>query len=212
MKITNTSSKLLIAKNPSAPLDADRQYLEINFLTNLVYNYSSNKQESKYYKNLGTTTQTITGQSYSISASIDIDLSEEAHIFLIDLARKRDIFLMNNNWLKIFEPLFPEEQEAGYSFGKCVLEFKNNFPSGPIDEIVKLEFDIFPQDDIWEYVPAVPKKDLEIDTSIPEKDSKVDTSIPEKDSEVDTSIPEKDPEISNNSKLKFKKKNIDQNE
>lgn len=154
MKITNTSSKLLIAKNPSAPLDADRQYLEINFLTNLVYNYSSNKQESKYYKNLGTTTQTITGQSYSISASIDIDLSEEAHIFLIDLARKRDIFLMNNNWLKIFEPLFPEEQEAGYSFGKCVLEFKNNFPSGPIDEIVKLEFDIFPQDDLWIYTPA----------------------------------------------------------
>ena len=154
MKQTNAKAKIQIALAPEAPSIQDKMFADLEFITNFVFNQAPSKQESKYFKNGGATTQTITGISYSASISINVDSSNEVHQYLMNIVRKRDILSMNNQWIKLIEPLFDGEIEAGFSVGKSVIEFKNNFPSGNIDELIKLEFDIFPQDDLWIYTPA----------------------------------------------------------
>ena len=118
------------------------------FVTDFVFSQAPSKQGSKYFKNGGATNQTITGISYSASLSIDVDSSDEVHQNLMNIVRIGDILSMKNQWIKLIEPLFDGEIQAGFSIGKSVIEFKNNFPSGNIDELIKLEFDIFPQDDL----------------------------------------------------------------
>lgn len=154
MKITNTKAKIQIALAPTALQVEDKMFSDLEFITNFVSNQSPSKQESKYFKNGGATTQTITGISYSATVSIDIDSTNEVHQYLMNIVRNRDINSMNNQWVKLIEPLFDGEVEAGFSIGKSAIEFKNNFPSGNVDELIKLEFDIFPQDDLWIYTPA----------------------------------------------------------
>ena len=154
MKITNTKAKIQIALAPTALQVEDKMFSDLEFITNFVSNQSPSKQESKYFKNGGATTQTITGISYSATVSIDIDSTNEVHQYLMNIVRNRDINSMNNQWVKLIEPLFDGEVEAGFSIGKSAIEFKNNFPSGNVDELIKLEFDIFPQDELWIYTPA----------------------------------------------------------
>lgn len=154
MKQTNAKAKIQIALAPEAPSIQDKMFADLEFITNFVFNQAPSKQESKYFKNGGATTQTITGISYSASITIDVESSNEVHQYLMNIVRNRDISSMNNQWIKLIEPLFDGEIEAGFSIGKSVIEFKNNFPSGNIDELIKLEFDIFPQDDLWIYTPA----------------------------------------------------------
>ena len=154
MKITNTKAKIQISLAPTALQIEDKMFADLEFITNFVFNQAPSKQESKYFKNGGATTQTITGISYSATVTIDVDSTNEVHQYLMNIVRNRDINSMNNQWVKLIEPLFDGEVEAGFSIGKSVIEFKNNFPSGNVDELIKLEFDIFPQDDLWIYTPA----------------------------------------------------------
>lgn len=151
MKITNTKAKIQIALAPTAINIEDKMFSDLEFVTNFVITNSPSKQESKYFKNGGATTQTITGISYSATVSIDIDSTNEVHQYLMNIVTSREISSMNNQWVKLFEPLFDDTIEPAFSMGKSVFEFKNNFPSGNVDELVKLEFDIFPQDDLWTY-------------------------------------------------------------
>lgn len=154
MKITNAKAKIQISLAPTALQIEDKMFADLEFITNFVFNQAPSKQESKYFKNGGATTQTITGISYSATVTINVDSTNEVHQYLMNIVRNRDINSMNNQWVKLIEPLFDGEVEAGFSIGKSVIEFKNNFPSGNVDELIKLEFDIFPQDDLWIYTPA----------------------------------------------------------
>lgn len=200
MKQTNAKAKIQIALAPEAPSIQDKMFADLEFVTNFVFNQAPSKQESKYFKNGGATTQTITGISYSASLTIDVDSSNEVHQYLINIVRKRDILAMNNQWIKLIEPLFDGEIEAGFSIGKSVIEFKNNFPSGNIDELIKLEFDIFPQDDLWTYTP--PTKSIVLETQ-PNFDENIDAN--DEPSEMPTTLESKN-ENKNSKDIKEKQK------
>ena len=200
MKQTNAKAKIQIALAPEAPSIQDKMYADLEFITNFVFNQAPSKQESKYFKNGGATTQTITGISYSASITIDVESSNEVHQYLMNIVRNRDISSMNNQWIKLIEPLFDGEVEAGFSIGKSVIEFKNNFPSGNIDELIKLEFDIFPQDDLWTYTPATTSIVLETQ---PNFDENIDAN--DESPEMPTTLESKN-ENKNSKDIKEKQK------
>ena len=200
MKQTNAKAKIQIALEPEAPSIQDKMFADLEFITNFVFNQAPSKQESKYFKNGGATTQTITGISYSASITIDVESSNEVHQYLMNIVRNRDISSMNNQWIKLIEPLFDGEVEAGFSIGKSVIEFKNNFPSGNIDELIKLEFDIFPQDDLWTYTPATTSIVLETQ---PNFDENIDAN--DEPSEMPTTLESKN-ENKNSKDIKEKQK------
>lgn len=200
MKQTNAKAKIQIALEPEAPSIQDKMFADLEFITNFVFNQAPSKQESKYFKNGGATTQTITGISYSASITIDVESSNEVHQYLMNIVRNRDISSMNNQWIKLIEPLFDGEIEAGFSIGKSVIEFKNNFPSGNIDELIKLEFDIFPQDDLWTYTP--PTTSIVLETQ-PNFDENIDAN--DEPSEMPTTLESKN-ENKNSKDIKEKQK------
>ena len=200
MKQTNAKAKIQIALAPEAPSIQDKMFADLEFITNFVFNQAPSKQESKYFKNGGATTQTITGISYSASITINVESSNEVHQYLMNIVRNRDISSMNNQWIKLIEPLFDGEVEAGFSIGKSVIEFKNNFPSGNIDELIKLEFDIFPQDDLWTYTPATTSIVLETQ---PNFDENIDAN--DEPSEMPTTLESKN-ENKNSKDIKEKQK------
>ncbi len=200
MKQTNAKAKIQIALAPEAPSIQDKMFADLEFITNFVFNQAPSKQESKYFKNGGATTQTITGISYSASITIDVESSNEVHQYLMNIVRNRDISSMNNQWIKLIEPLFDGEVEAGFSIGKSVIEFKNNFPSRNIDELIKLEFDIFPQDDLWTYTPATTSIVLETQ---PNFDENIDAN--DEPSEMPTTLESKN-ENKNSKDIKEKQK------
>ncbi|MCU9934775.1 hypothetical protein NWE61_06910 [Mycoplasmopsis felis] len=102
-----------------------------------------------YFHNLGESTSITTGVSKSLSVSIDFDNSDEAHKYLLNLLLG-DIYLTNSQFIKLDIRTISKTTGKHITVsGKATINFKNHFPSGNADEIQKLEFDIFPQDNKW---------------------------------------------------------------
>ena len=59
MKQTNAKAKIQIALEPEAPSIQDKMIGDLEFITNFVCNQAPSKQESKYFKNGGATTQKV---------------------------------------------------------------------------------------------------------------------------------------------------------
>lgn len=148
MKRTNAQlSKLLIAIDPTQADDQNRNYQQICDSTSITLNVSYNKQDSTYFCNNGETTSTITGRTQSLSVSIDFDNSKEAHKYLKTLLIS-DAFAGNNQYVRL-ELQLDEDNSWTTLSGKSCIQFKSAPPSGSPTELVKIEFDIFPQDSAW---------------------------------------------------------------
>ncbi|MBN0919432.1 phage tail tube protein [[Mycoplasma] gypis] len=159
---TNNGNKLYIATYPepsTTPETAD--YKLLNFVTDFKFNYSVKKEDRTYFHNNGLTTSLITGGSQSLSVSVDYDADDQLHQYLVYLLTN-DPTKSNNQFIKIE---FNDEikrttsavslNEKGLILkGKAVLLFKNSIPNGSANEIIKLQFDILPQDNKWDITKA----------------------------------------------------------
>ncbi|MHA3795761.1 phage tail tube protein [Mycoplasma sp. HF14] len=155
---TNNGNKLLIALYPTTSTTKDTaQYEELKFITELKLNYSSKKEDRNYFHNGGETTSIITGKSSSLSVSVDYDNTNELHQYLVHLLISEP-YKCNNQFIKLelngvnkATASSSKNQAVTTLSGKAVIQFKNGIPSGNVDDLVKLQFDIIPQDDKWEY-------------------------------------------------------------
>ncbi|WP_322911065.1 phage tail tube protein [Mycoplasmopsis felis] len=146
---TNAGNRLYIATVPLGSTDEEKKYKEITSITALKFNYSPKKEDRMYFHNLGESTSITTGVSKSLSVSIDFDNSDEAHKYLLNLLLG-DIYLTNSQFIKLDIRTISKTTGKHITVsGKATINFKNHFPSGNADEIQKLEFDIFPQDNKW---------------------------------------------------------------
>ncbi|MFV8418509.1 phage tail tube protein [Mycoplasma sp. VS299A] len=155
---TNNGNKLYIALYPTdSTTKENAQYTELKFITELKLNYSSKKEDRNYFHNAGETTSIITGKSTSLSVSVDYDSSDELHQYLIHLMTSAP-YKCNNQFIKLeldgikkATETSSKNQAVTNLLGKAVIQFKNGIPSGNVDELIKIQFDIIPQDDKWEY-------------------------------------------------------------
>ncbi|MFV8478109.1 phage tail tube protein [Mycoplasma sp. B6400] len=155
---TNNGNKLYIALYPTdSTTKENAQYTELKFITELKLNYSAKKEDRNYFHNKGETTSIITGKSTSLSVSVDYDNSNELHQYLIYLMTCEP-YKCNNQFIKLeldgvnkATATSSKNQAVTSLLGKAVIQFKNGIPSGNVDELVKIQFDIIPQDDKWEY-------------------------------------------------------------
>lgn len=144
MKKTNSAiSVLKIALSPQETLITDKNFQRLCDATSCDLSTSYKKQDSNYYHNNGETTSTITGRSMSLSVSIDYDSSNDVHKYLKDLIIG-DFTRCNEQFIQL-EIAFDELRTTIIS-GKTCFHFKSIPPSGAPDELIKIEFDIFPQD------------------------------------------------------------------
>lgn len=150
----NAKSKLYIALDPTAATEAEMNYTLICFNDEVLFTTSMNKVDKKYFCNGGATTSIVTGYSHELAVSIDYINSNPAHKYLLSLLNNVDFSKVNNQYFKIEYPLFEGEYTPLNYSGKSCIQFKNNIPSGAADELVKLTFSIFPQDDPWKITPA----------------------------------------------------------
>lgn len=145
----NAKSKLYIALNPAGITDVDKKYSLICFNDEVLFTTSMNKVDKKYFCNGGATTSIITGYSNELAVSLDYINENEAHKYLLGLLNNVDFSNVNNQYFKIEYPLFDGELTPLNYSGKSCIQFKNNIPSGAADELIKLTFSIFPQDEPW---------------------------------------------------------------
>ncbi len=143
-KIINAKSQLFICVDPTNNTD-DSTYKEVCSATQFQFNTTLKKQDSTYFCNGGETTSTIVGRTQTASVSIDFDESDEAHLYLYKLLTG-NFASANNQYIKVKLPLREGQTTPDTYEGKCCLEFKSGIPSGAADELVKIEFDIHPQD------------------------------------------------------------------
>ncbi|WP_322902034.1 phage tail tube protein [Mycoplasmopsis felis] len=146
---TNAGNRLYIATVPLGSTDEEKKYKEITSITALKFNYSPKKEDRMYFHNLGESTSITTGVSKSLSVSLDFDNNNEAHKYLLNLLLG-DIHLTNSQYIKLdIRTISKTIGKHLVVSGKATLNFKNHFPSGSADELQKLEFDIYPQDNKW---------------------------------------------------------------
>lgn len=155
MSVTiNAKAKLYVALNPTGADDDAKNYQEICASTECLFNTTFNKVDKTYFCNGGDTTSVITGRTNSITVSIDVDKTLQAHQYLIGLLQSQDFSVLNNQYFKIVQPLLDGETSPATASGKSCIQFKNNIPSGAANEVATLSFDIFPQDEPWTLQPA----------------------------------------------------------
>lgn len=143
MKQINANVSLKIAKNPLAENLDDKEFLELNeSATQITYNMSVSKQDLKYYSNGGETTSIITGRQQSLSISIDYDSEDPLHVYLMNLCLNKDFNSSNNQYIMLVPPGNIKKK----IYGKACFQFKTAAPNAEADQLIKLEFDIFPQD------------------------------------------------------------------
>lgn len=143
MKIVNANTSLKIALNPLENDLNNKNFRELNeSATQITYNMSVSKQDMKYYSNGGETTSIITGRQQSLSISIDYDADDDLHKYLMNLCINQDFNKSNNQYIM----LTPPNGIGKKIHGKACFQFKNAVPNGDADQLIKLEFDIFPQD------------------------------------------------------------------
>lgn len=141
---TNASAELYIANQPTQSSLEDKDFKQICLSTEVILNVSYNKVDKNYFCDMGETTGIITGKTVSATVSIDLDLSKEGHKYLYDLYHNPDFSQVNNQYIKIVEPLLDGQTTATYIHGKAAIMFKNGLPSGAPNEIAKLDFDLIP--------------------------------------------------------------------
>lgn len=145
----NATSRLFIALVPDGADENAKQLSEICLSTECVFNKSMNKTDKTYFCNGGETTAIITGSTSSLTVSIDFDITKPAHKYLYSLMTSSDFTKCNGQYIKIQYPLFEGEATPASVEGLCCIQFKNDIPSGAPNELIKISFDIFPQDSPW---------------------------------------------------------------
>lgn len=151
MKRTNSQlSQLFIALNPNEEDMENKNFQRLCDATSTSLNVSYKKQDSNYFCNEGETTSIITGRSYSLSVSIDYDPTKESHKYLKGLLIG-SVNECNNQWIQLELRLDEDSNTITTLQGKSSIQFKSMPPSGNPDELSKLEFDIFPQDERWNW-------------------------------------------------------------
>lgn len=144
-KIINAKSKFYISTDPTNS-SLDSTYKPVCDATSITFNVSYKKQDSTYFCNGGEVTSTTTGRTQTLSVSIDYDDTNEAHKYLLGLLIDQDFSKCNNQQIKLELPLMDGESTPTTYTGKACIQFKNGIPSGAADELIKLEFDVAPQD------------------------------------------------------------------
>ncbi|WLP85286.1 phage tail tube protein [Mycoplasma seminis] len=155
---TNNGNKLHIALYPNETTTATTaQFHELKYITELKLNYSSKKEDRNYFHNGGETTSIITGKTTTLSVSIDYDPNDELHQYLVYLLTSEPN-KCNNQFIKLeidgvnkATSATAKNIKVATLKGKATIQFKNGIPSGAVDELIKLQFDILPQDDKWIY-------------------------------------------------------------
>ena len=151
MKRTNSQlSQLFIALNPNEEDMENKNFQRLCDATSTSLNVSYKKQDSNYFCNEGETTSIITGRSYSLSVSIDYDPTKESHKYLKRLLIG-SVNECNNQWIQLELRLDEDSNTITTLQGKSSIQFKSMPPNGNPDELSKLEFDIFPQDERWNW-------------------------------------------------------------
>lgn len=145
--LINAKAELFIATVPTADTDDARQFEKVCLSTECVFNKTMNKVDKTYFCNGGETTSIITGNTSSLTVSIDFDITKKAHKYLYDLLMSQDFNACNGQYIKIVYPLFEGQTTPAKVEGKACIQFKNDIPSGAANEIIKISFDIFPQDE-----------------------------------------------------------------
>jgi len=151
MLILNSKAvKLYIATTPDVE---NKNYSLLIGSTTMTTNLVHNATEQNYFSNMGYTTKIITGGALSISVGIDYNKDDPVHLYLMKLALG-DFGLCNNQYVA-FE-LINIADTTTYITGKTAIQFKVIPSSGAANELVKLEFDLFPQDVNWETTTTSP--------------------------------------------------------
>lgn len=150
MKITNASTKLLIALQPEQTQDANRQYEELKDITELSNNFGLTKADKVYYHNGGDQTSIITGRQVSLAVTCDFDETNNVHVYLRRLLFNQDFTKLNNQYIKLEIPNI-ETNKKNVVKGKCCFSFNKGMPSGSPTDIQSLSFEIYPMDDAFTF-------------------------------------------------------------
>lgn len=145
----NAKASIYIATVPEGETDDAKKFEKICLSTECLFNKSMNKVDKTYFCNGGETTSIITGSTSSLTVSIDFDITKKAHKYLYDLLTNQDFSVCNGQFIKIEYPLFSGQTTPATISGKACIQFKNDIPSGAANELIKISFDIFPQDSAW---------------------------------------------------------------
>ncbi|VEU66196.1 Uncharacterised protein [Mesomycoplasma conjunctivae] len=147
MLATNYVASLYIALAPEH--NSAKQFKPLVNIKELKNNFSTKKEDKNYFHNKGSTTSVVTGTTLSLSVSIDIDFSNDLHVYLLSLIKASDPLKLNNQLIKLViqdTNTTNTNKLSTVISGKASFGMKNYLPSGNADEIIKLDFDIFPQD------------------------------------------------------------------
>ncbi|WGI36482.1 hypothetical protein [Mesomycoplasma lagogenitalium] len=137
--------------NPNGSTEAEKNFQEIKFMTDLHNNTSHKIEKREYYHNKGETTSRVVGKEQSLSIEVDLTLSLPSHRYLFDLFVSSADDL-NNQYMRLeLHAINREDNKYAIIMGKCMIKFNDGIPSGKPTEITKMKLDIAPQDYTWVY-------------------------------------------------------------
>mgnify|MGYP007127201988 CR=1 FL=1 len=143
---TNSQDRILIDITPENDTST---YRVLHNLTEFKFNLTHSKTDRKYFHNLGDTTSIITGRTKTITLTFDVDTNDDLHKYLLKLLTG-SISALNNQKIKLQTFVHYEDNNQLIEIsGKAAFDFKNFLPSGAVDELQTLSFDILPQDNAW---------------------------------------------------------------
>lgn len=146
MKKTNsTQARLFLALKPNEIEEANQEWTEVRDLTAFTMTPANKVHDATYFHDGGETTSLIVGRKTTISCSCDYDNENPVHVYIRNLSYGK-IGTSNSQLMKIECLLDTNENLVSVTKGTCTLDIKTLAPTGVADELIKLDFDIHPQD------------------------------------------------------------------